>query len=1028
MNIKLTAGLFAGLLEGLTDGDLNTGSSFGTEDKPQENYRSIENAPNDQVRTQRMVATIRRIDRRVVRAENNLKNIRRSFDKTQKDLERRLNRRDAAAEFTNTKKANIRTPIRKNKSGLDGLLTGAGVGLGAAAAGGIMGSILRALPKIAARAGLLGAIGYAGYKMFEFFKKDRDAWQARMEKNQGQFWRDQIENTKKRFDESADKKIADAVKKMKQQNVPTEVIKDKARDAINEKNAVKSPVQRDVESAATKARREHRKKETSRERIIRERKEHLEKKQQEENKNNIISEVKSAVEVKKPTVTMTKIVDDENSLPERNPVRTHRAAIRLDDTPAKHEDFRKRAEFLKFGKLPRGFEHIAGNQGLLGKPGAVAARGAQPFGGMSGGGSNYAVPSGGSSFNMGRSAGIGQGQTFTSAQKPSDFQSGQKNAIPAEAYKNFGDGSIRVDSKGNVDKQQYYNAAVKRFASSPLNGFVPEDGYKYGITKGSPEEWANLAMRLTKVESNFNVNVTNMADPGGSRGLMQWGNHHGINNSNWRDPNAQLDALVSAADMWVVKGGGYINPPKGIKAKRYHGWGGLSSMFSTVRNNKVNRGNVFDVGNRLASNAPKRIEDPKEKTGAALPKVSSPQHQIKKIQREAETLLNKEDEIFKQETDEDQFNLKKQRQEAPEITKFQEQAASNVSSAENRLRNTELSNRLLGTGDFGIEYRTRRQMRQQGERYGNRPGKRSIFLDFNAPAAGTRAKGFLMVIPDNASPAEIKSYQSYRDGYINLMRKYGGSTKLHGRGRHGRGLLTTRENRNGVPGTVHLEDGFNTDPNFRRLMGNKDFINDLARLRSKTLGSIPGVTFQTPHGSSNGGRDQGAVMRIKDPETGELKKISELQHAKRFGLPALEAARSEMRVNAARAAKGELDPNSQFYARDRLQQMRDQEAKQKQELTGDKVQVKPKDVPKPQLADPAKAAILGMGDTEVKAETVSRAKDEERTEVHERKQRESESGQYSGSPGGGSSSRYTPEGSFPKAGDQGMAQAGKCWV
>lgn len=48
------------------------------------------------------------------------------------------------------------------------------------------------------------------------------------------------------------------------------------------------------------------------------------------------------------------------------------------------DTYKSKREFLKFGKLPGGFESMPGHMGLLGMPGMVAARGAQPFGGGGG--------------------------------------------------------------------------------------------------------------------------------------------------------------------------------------------------------------------------------------------------------------------------------------------------------------------------------------------------------------------------------------------------------------------------------------------------------------------------------------------------------------------------------------------------------------------------------------------------------------------------------------------------------------------
>jgi hypothetical protein len=162
-------------------------------------------------------------------------------------------------------------------------------------------------------------------------------------------------------------------------------------------------------------------------------------------------------------------------------------------------------------------------------------------------------------------------------------------------------GQIPVDPKtGRVDKQAYYNAAVQKIANSKLNGFVPKDGAKYGID-GSPESWAKYMTRMTSQESSFNTRTTNSGDPGGSLGLLQFGQHYGITRENWQDPSAQIDAFVNYSDQWVVNGGGYILPPAGVEAKRYKGHGGMGAIFSTARHGTTEKPEHIAIANQLAA-------------------------------------------------------------------------------------------------------------------------------------------------------------------------------------------------------------------------------------------------------------------------------------------------------------------------------------------------------------------------------------------------------------------------------------------
>jgi hypothetical protein len=173
-------------------------------------------------------------------------------------------------------------------------------------------------------------------------------------------------------------------------------------------------------------------------------------------------------------------------------------------------------------------------------------------------------------------------------------------------------------------------------------------------------------------------------------------------------------------------------------------------------------------------------------------------------------------------------------------------------------------------GDFGIEYRTRREMRREGERYGRTPGNRTVFLDFNA--AGRGAKGYEIIVPDDITKEELDAVRQNRDEFVNLAAQYGYENyRIRRGGKYGPGIYTTSENKRrrggrvgGVPGTFHTEPGFTNDPKFRELMGNPDFVRDYARLNADTLGRIPGVTFQTPHGDP--GAPSGAGMKLPSGE------------------------------------------------------------------------------------------------------------------------------------------------------------------
>jgi hypothetical protein len=180
--------------------------------------------------------------------------------------------------------------------------------------------------------------------------------------------------------------------------------------------------------------------------------------------------------------------------------------------------------------------------------------------------------------------------------------------------------SSRIDQRGYVNKEDLYKQAVSTFRSSPLNGFVPKDGDRYGIRKGTPEEWANLAMRTVEVESSFRVTTTNPKDEGGSFGLFQWGYHYGINKDNWKDPQAQLDAFVKYSNQWVINGGGYILPPADVKGvRRYDGHGGFGAAFSTFRDDKVNSKAAWTTSKSIETSLASRQQSALEKSSTATP-------------------------------------------------------------------------------------------------------------------------------------------------------------------------------------------------------------------------------------------------------------------------------------------------------------------------------------------------------------------------------------------------------------------------
>jgi hypothetical protein len=86
-------------------------------------------------------------------------------------------------------------------------------------------------------------------------------------------------------------------------------------------------------------------------------------------------------------------------------------------------------------------------------------------------------------------------------------------------------GSAIKTSGNNVDSVSLYQNLVQRFTQSSLNGYVPPDGSgtRYGITTGSPQEWARLATALASQETSFRVSAHELGHGGHLAGLYQFG-------------------------------------------------------------------------------------------------------------------------------------------------------------------------------------------------------------------------------------------------------------------------------------------------------------------------------------------------------------------------------------------------------------------------------------------------------------------------------------------------------------------------
>jgi hypothetical protein len=193
-------------------------------------------------------------------------------------------------------------------------------------------------------------------------------------------------------------------------------------------------------------------------------------------------------------------------------------------------------------------------------------------GGYSGGGGRYGGASGGSGYNGGGGRSGGGGPAETGAGAATGAQSGLKAGSAGAG------GNLAAGRGGQVDPQAFYKSAVERFKNSPLNGFVPRDGDKWGIKTGSPEEWARLATATAQQESSFNANA-----PNGGLFQMNAGDlaRYGQKGAAVNDPNAQLNAAAKQWETAIPKSGAVAEPGGGPGS--YSGWRGAGAYFGSMR-------------------------------------------------------------------------------------------------------------------------------------------------------------------------------------------------------------------------------------------------------------------------------------------------------------------------------------------------------------------------------------------------------------------------------------------------------------
>jgi hypothetical protein len=152
-------------------------------------------------------------------------------------------------------------------------------------------------------------------------------------------------------------------------------------------------------------------------------------------------------------------------------------------------------------------------------------------------------------------------------------------------------GTINTSNMNPVFKNQYervYSALEGTKFANMSEGEAPKDGAKYGIDKGTREEWAHFFTRLAKVESTFNPN---RRDGNTSFGLYQMGKtqfNDFFPNGDINNPNDNTKSFVKYAESMYFGVGKYRQyggrDRIAFKDKSLpRGFGGISAGFGPLQ-------------------------------------------------------------------------------------------------------------------------------------------------------------------------------------------------------------------------------------------------------------------------------------------------------------------------------------------------------------------------------------------------------------------------------------------------------------
>lgn len=489
-------------------GELVKGLSKDLEEvKEEEKSVSTEiDSTDDVIRRNAVSTSIRSIDRRLTRAENNINRIQRAFEKTSREINRYGNYKEGRDEYVKIEpkddlhkrhvdkpqNTNTDNSIRGATNLLSGIL-GSAAGLAGAALYTALGKTLKTIPwrAFGLAAGGVGLVAGLSYMI------GRELYEGNWAKKN----KDELDKIRKRIDKidvrtRKGQRELDEEKKNIRDNMQrpgasqnTKESQDALKSAAEKYRKSNKPVQADTLTLEAELRRIR---DTS-----------LPPQQRHMEVLNVLSKYPNFRIESLPT-GLVGMVDRARSWEKRNTrkgtetfgppapkkmdlkagrmnlgaaglsgtvgpgdwtkqfagssgMKMHKTAMRFSETPQTFADKRMRADFLSFGALPRGFEHVAGHRGILGKPSAVAASGAMPFGGgmmggSSGGTPSYNIPSSTTSGGSSKSSGV-----YKTPVNPTKFTGSKK-----DAFKKMYDAGVKA---GMTDTQAKAMASLTMLES-----------------------------------------------------------------------------------------------------------------------------------------------------------------------------------------------------------------------------------------------------------------------------------------------------------------------------------------------------------------------------------------------------------------------------------------------------------------------------------------------------------------------------------------------------------------------------------